>query len=247
MVGQERDEGRGLIDEGLIVRQILRASSASEVAMALRRIGFRQLFWQTWLPHIVRTWDAMPEGFLEHYYGTDADQHCAVAWAIRRKWVSFTFAEARRKLGRSREARAAERVWQAFGVCDGAVLMTGRGACPSATILTTDRDAEPLLARYGEAIALAAWRLDRMLTDHDGLTAIPRVLLPLSDKQRAALRVQIEHPELSFVEQARQLGISPRMLEKRHAQIARRFGVTSFTSAVVKAVRGGLDLDAVAG
>lgn len=221
--------------ESLLVRQILNAQTPAEIARVLRNLGFARLFWQQWRPNDIDTWDAMPDGFLEHYYGINADQYCAVAKAIHGHWRSYTFKEARKVFGGSPMAQQAEAVWRAFGVEDGIVMMTGRGERASATILSTAREAEPLYRDYAPALAFAAARLDAMLSENRELQKISRSILQLSEKQMEVLRVQIAHPDLSFAEQARMLGISPRTLVKRHQQIAERFGVSSFAGAVAKA------------
>ena len=221
--------------EALLVRQILNAQTPAEIARVLRNLGFSRLFWQQWRPTEIDTWDAMPDGFLEHYYGINADQYCAVAKAIHSHWRSYTFQEARRTFGSSPMAQQAEAVWRAFGAEDGVVLMTGRGERPSATILATSRPAEPLFQAYYPALTFAACRLDTMLSENRELQKVSRALLQLSEKQMEVLRVQIHHPDLSFAEQAKMLGISPRTLVKRHQQIAERFGVSSFAGAVAKA------------
>lgn len=217
------------------------ADSPAQIARILNKLGFKWCFWQSWEPETVTTWDAMPKGFLEHYYDVQADRFCPLAVAIRRRWQDFTFSEARRQLS-GLHAADAERVWQAFGVTDGAVVFGGRGQNVSALILTSDKSVESAFMRFRAELSIAAVRMDELLRDQPGLNRIARDFVNLSDKQLAVLRIQIDHPELSFLEQAKLLEISPRMLEKRHKQIAERFGVTSFTAAVAKAVSDGIGL-----
>jgi DNA-binding CsgD family transcriptional regulator len=231
-----------LTESGLFVRQVLGARNEDEIARLLRNLGFGRLFWQNWRPNEIDTWDAMPDGFLAHYYGIDADQHCAVARAIHSNWRSFTFKEARDAFGDTDQARQAEQVWRAFGVHDGIIIMSGRAGRMSATILTSALPAEPLFQTYGAALAFAASRLDEILVAKTDVPKISRTLLQLTEKQLEVLRMQIANPTLSFLDQAKRLGISPRMLAKRHQQIAERFGVSSFAGAVAKATAraGGL-------
>lgn len=217
------------------------ADSPAAIARLARNIGFRWCFWQTWEPETVHTWESMPSGFLAHYYGIQADRFCPVAVAIRRRWQTFTFREARELLI-SPYAEETRRVWSAFGIEDGAVVFGGRGAGVSALILCADKPVESTFLRFRAALSLAAVRMDELLRRHPGLTAIERDFIRLTEKQLAVLRVQIDHPELSFAEQAELLAISPRMLEKRHRQIADRFGVSSFTAAVAKALADGIGL-----
>ena len=229
------------VGRGTALTAFAQAESASEIARVARQLGFQWCFWQAWEPETVATWDSMPHGFLEHYYGVEADRFCPVAVAIRRRWQNFTFAEARDKL-RGPYADDTAKVWQAFGIHDGAVVFGGRGQAMSALILCAPKPVNALFSRFRAELSIAAVRMDELLRDHEGLTRIARSFLKLSDKQLEALRVQIDHPELSFSEQAKLLDISPRMLEKRHQQIAQRFNVTSFSSAVAKAVSDGIGL-----
>lgn len=219
---------------------VAKADSPAEVARIGRGLGFNWCFWQAWEPEEVLTWDAMPEGFLEHYYGTQADRFCPIAVAIRRRWQNFTFREARKALGNGPYVDDTVRVWEAFGVRDGAVIFGGRGSNVSALILAADRSVEASFLRFRAELSIAAVRMDELLRNHPGLTRIDREFTKLSDKQLDVLRIQIDHPELTFTQQAELLKISPRMLDKRHQQIAKRFGVTSFTAAVAKAVADGI-------
>jgi DNA-binding CsgD family transcriptional regulator len=218
---------------------LLASRDADEVHRTLKAVGMPWLFWQVYRPETVGTWDRFPTGFFEHYYGTDADRNCAVANAVRDQWALFTFGEAREWGGDSPEAHAAERVWTAFGIRDGIVLQGGRGPRRSITVIGLDRSegAARLVETYGDALSAAAARLDRFLLESDALIEISRRSVPLSEAMQAVLRIQIEHPEMTAQEQADALDISPRMLEKRHAQIAKRFGVSSFAGAVAMAVR----------
>lgn len=217
------------------------ADSPAAIAHLARTLGFRWCFWQSWETQTVRTWEAMPSGFLAHYYGIQADRFCPVAVAIRRRWQTFTFRDARAMLT-APYAEETRRVWSAFGIEDGAVIFGGRGPSVSALILCGERPAESTFLRFRAALSLAAVRMDELLRDHPGLPEIQREFIRLSEKQLAVLRVQIDHPELRFGEQADLLAISPRMLEKRHRQIAERFGVSSFTAAVAKALADGIGL-----
>ncbi len=229
------------LGSGSALSAFANADSPASIVRTVKAVGFKWAFWQSWEPEAVLTWDAMPDGFLEHYYGIQADRFCPVAVAIRRRWQNFTFSEARGTLT-GPYANDATRVWEAFGVKDGTVIFGGRGQNVSALILTSDKSVDSLFMQFRAELSIAAVRMDELLRGHPGLTRTARDFINLSDKQMEVLRIQIDHPELSFQEQAKLLDISPRMLEKRHQQIAKRFGVSSFTAAVAKAVADGVGL-----
>ncbi len=179
----------------------------------------------------------MPSGFLEHYYGTNLDQPCAVAEAIRQHWQCFTFAEARHRFNHRPQAKKAEDLYRAFGMNDGAVFYSGKGEENSTLVLCTSGSAAEIMEGIEPLLAAAAWKIHNLLNGHPDLLPISRTLVELSPKQLEVLRVQIENPKLSFDQQAKLMGVSRRMLEKRHRQIAERFGVSSFASAVTIAVK----------
>jgi DNA-binding CsgD family transcriptional regulator len=203
----------------------------------LQQLGFEHLLWQLRTVEQLYTWDAMPPGFLEHYYGTQVDQPCAVAEAIRQHWQNFSFDQARRHFAHRPKAGEAEKVWHSFGINDGVVFHSGWGPDCSTTVLCSSEKILSELAEYKSVLVAVAWKLHQLLENHPGLIAISRTLVDLSPKQLEVLRVQIDNPELTLPQQAALLGISPRMLDKRHSQIAARFGVSSFTSAVMLAVK----------
>jgi len=216
----------------------MKAKSVAELLAFFRGFGFSHLLWQLRTADTLFTWDAMPPGFLEHYYGTQMDQPCAVGEAVRQNWQNFTFADAQRQFSHRPGAKDAENVWRAFGVSDGAVFYSGWGEERSMLGLCTSADAMTILEGREPQFIVAAWKLNQLLIGDPGLMPIPRALVQLSPKQLEVLRVQIENPELTLPQQASLLGISRRMLEKRHSQIAGRFGVSSFTSAVMIALKG---------
>jgi len=216
--------------------------SPEDVREAVERaFGARHMVWQQFAPNVVRTWDRFPRGFFEHYYGTDADRECAIAKAVRARWTFFSFGEARSHFDRDADAPTlAERVWEAFGIQDGVAIAGGRRDVDTVTAIAFDTSAGAAsLAPADEAVLrYAAALLDRFLLDsEDDLVPIPRKPVQLSDAMRAVLQVAVDHPTASLAEQAAMLAISPRMLEKRHRQIAKRFGVSSFAGAVAVAVR----------
>jgi len=203
----------------------------------LHELGVDQLMWQLRSHDQLYTWDRMHPGFLEHYYGPQWDQPCAVAEAIRQRWQNFTFSEAREEFSHRPNAREAEKIWQAFGIQNGAVFLSGRGESRSTLVVCTSTPDGSILQTHIALFVAAAWKLHQLLANHPDVIPISRSLIQLSPKQLEVLRVQIDNPELTLAEQAKVLNISRRMLEKRHNQIAAKFGVSSFTSAVMIAVK----------
>ncbi|HAJ18895.1 MAG TPA: hypothetical protein DCL95_02345, partial [Rhodospirillaceae bacterium] len=67
----------------------------------------------------------------------------------------------------------------------------------------------------------------------------PRARGLLSPAEEATVQAQIEHPHLTVRQQASLLNVSVRTLEKRHADIARKLGVSSFPGAIVIALDHG--------
>lgn len=229
-------------DDRAIMDRLRAAASAEALSDApATAFGARRLFWQRFEPDVVQTWDRFPAGFFEHYYGTDADRECAVAKAVRARWSIFSFQEARAQFDRpGGGADLSRRVWEAFGVEDGVVVAGGRRDVDSIVVFGLEEagSGARLIASAAPALRFAAALFDGFLFGaEDQLIAIPRRPVTLSEGMQAVLRVAIDHPTASLQEQAALLEISPRMLEKRHRQIAKRFGVTSFAGAVAVAVR----------
>jgi len=219
------------------IDRVEHAQSAFEIFALLREMGVEHVLWQLRLKDELRTWDGLPAGFLEHYYGHQMDQPCAIAEAIRQHWQYFTFAEARATFNRRPHALDAEREWQAFNINDGAVFYSGRAAERSTMVLCSSGPIAPILHNRETIFVSAAWKLHHLLADDPTLISVSRNLAQLSPKQHEALSVQIDNPELTLSEQAKLLNISRRMLEKRHNQVAAKFAVSSFTSAVMMAVK----------
>jgi len=226
-----------VISDASQILRIDRAQSAFEIFAMFRDLGIEHLLWQLRTKDELLTWDGMPAGFLEHYYGQQLDQPCAVAEAIRQHWQNFSFSEARAAFTHRPHAMDAEKVWHAFNINDGAVFYSGRGAERSTTVLCSSLPIEPILKNRETIFISAAWKLHQLLSSDPALIPISRNLAELSPKQLEVLSVQIDNPELTLAEQAKLLNISRRMLEKRHNQVAAKFGVSSFTSAVMIAVK----------
>ena len=203
------------------------ATSASEIRALFQELGIEYLAWQLRTGEQLHTWDEMPGGFLEHYYGTQTDQPCAIAEAIRQNRNDFTFAEARYRFTDRPGAQKAEKIWRAFGIRDGAVFTSEIGGSRAITALCASTDMERIIRGREAVLAVGAYRLHQLLAGNPDLSPISRDLIDLPAEQLEAMRLRIDHPELAFDEQARQLGISRKELEESHSRIATRFGLTS--------------------
>jgi DNA-binding CsgD family transcriptional regulator len=227
-----------MIDRVQVFRSILMATDPAEVEVELRRAGAIALFWQTWTRDHLHTWDRLPPGFFSMYYGLDSDRHCAIANAIRAGWLAFSFKQARAHFGQTSESRDAEQIWTNFGLRDGLCVLTGFRDRRSLTLIATrDGEADRLLADHHPMFCAAAGRLDMLLRDRmDALYKASRKRRLLSPAESAVVRAQIDFPHLTVREQADILGISPRTLQRRHADIARKLGVSTFPGAIVIAL-----------
>ncbi|NQU57685.1 MAG: hypothetical protein HQ513_10650 [Rhodospirillales bacterium] len=219
------------------------AKEPQEIRDVLLALGFNGLFFQRWRPGVIENWEgSLPAGFLEHYYGLFLYRNCPVAHAIHRWRRDYTFAEVREaNLSTRCEVTDAKKVWDSFDLKDGVVLLTGREneTGKSACILTCAGPAEPLFARFGPLLALAARRLDILLTDHSEIQEVTRSDPELSKTQELVLRIQIDNPNLTYDQMAASLGMSVRALQAHHKRIAKKHNVSSFTSAVVEAMHSG--------
>lgn len=226
-----------MTDLGESFRQIAQATDPTGVETVLRRAGAVHLFWQTSCPEYLYTWDRVPQGFFSMYYGLDSDRYCAIANALRSGWVCFTFRQAREALGGTDEARDAERIWTNFDMADGLCVVQGYGSRRSLLLVSVRDGAERLLETAQPLFAAAAARLDLLLRDRlDVLYKASRKRRLLSPAEMKVVRAQIDFPRLTMGEQAQMLGISPRMLQKRHRDISKKLGVSSFHGAIVIAL-----------
>ncbi len=191
-----------------------------------RDIGFEHFIWQVRTPDELFTWDAMPAGFLEHYYGTKLDQPCAVAEAIRQHWQSFTFHEARRRFKNRPRAQQAEDLFKAFGIQDGMVFFAGRSEENSALALCTSQNADDIIGNLQPVLAAAAWKIFLLLEGHSELVPLSRLMIEVSPSEMRVLQTHIDNPHLSLTEQAHMLGMAQYDIEQCHRAIADRLGVS---------------------
>jgi|TARA_R110000765_G_scaffold424696_4_gene536104 hypothetical protein len=198
------------------------------------------MFWQTWDPDTVYTWERVPPGFFSMYYGLDSDRFCAIANAMRAGWICYTFGQARAELGNSSDSKDAEKIWNNFNMYDGICILQGFGGRRSLLTMAVTGNAERLLRQYHVVFSAAAARLDELLAaDLDSLFRAPRARGLLSPAEEATVQAQIDHPHLTVRQQAGLLNVSVRTLEKRHADIAKKLGVSSFPGAIVIALDHG--------
>jgi DNA-binding CsgD family transcriptional regulator len=198
------------------------------------------MFWQTWDPDTVYTWERVPPGFFSMYYGLDSDRFCAIANAMRAGWICYTFGQARAELGNSPDSKDAEKIWNNFNMYDGICILQGFGGRRSLLTMAVTGNAERLLRQYHVVFSAAAARLDELLAaDLDSLFRAPRARGLLSPAEEATVQAQIDHPHLTVRQQASLLNVSVRTLEKRHADIAKKLGVSSFPGAIVIALDHG--------
>lgn len=223
----------------LVADRIQHSSSPQETRDIILRLGFNGLVFQRWQAEHIENWEGeIPAGFLEHYYGAELDKFCAIARAIHSWSRSYTFAEARQQLTHTIDPEMEARVrklYADFGIVDGVVVLTGTHAIRSSVILTAGQSCERLFAEQAGLLHMAAIRLTKQL--HSGnplLSNVPRTHPVLSEVQQRILQMQIDHPEMSSAEIARELGMSPKTLHAHHKKIAKKTGVTSFTGAVLR-------------
>ncbi|MEM7438342.1 MAG: hypothetical protein AAF393_01995 [Pseudomonadota bacterium] len=223
----------------LFMDRLWSTSDPNDTKELMLQLGFNGLLFQRWSPQFIENWEGkFAEGFLEHYYGTALDQHCAVAKAIHTWTRDYSFREVREQLRPSLDPEKsirANNLFSQFGMEDGVVLLTGSNLTRSAVILSSATPCGNRFAELGGLLAFAAHRLTEQLpVGHDLLTPVPREHQPLSEMQSRILQMQIDNPAWSNAEMATALGMSPKTLHAHHKKIAKKNGVTTFTGAVLK-------------
>jgi len=218
------------------------AQNKGQIDMVLRLVGITNWLWQSWSLNDVYTVDSMPAGFIEHYYGTDADADCVVAHAVlNERWSNFAFSEARRQFaGRGRGL--AEQVWQSFGLVDGYVFFAAKAGEVGELAVVSDRPVGPIVDRHGDLLSLIAWKVRQLVEDDLPVQSISRDRVRLTERQMQVLMLQIDAPQLTLQQQAGVLGMSLTNLRNKHLAVARVFGVSSFAGAVSEAIRAGVRL-----
>lgn len=209
------------------------------IRISCKNLGIKNILWQTWDEKFVYSWDKyIPSGFLEHYYGVDADFECALSRAVKGLWPSFTFRQARTAFGQLRSADSSKKVWDSFGLRDGIVMLDGTKDRISACAFFLNDANRFFQSNYRHDLRQITSRLDGLLADRTAiLSPTPRKPMQLSSEESGALEMQIAHPDWLFAKQAQTLGISEQQLQHLHARVARKFSVTSFSSAVAEHLR----------
>jgi DNA-binding CsgD family transcriptional regulator len=224
----------------LLIKRLWQSDNPETTRDIILNLGFNGLVFQRWNLDYIENWEGkIAEGFLEHYYGAQLDQHCPIAKAIHSWSRSYTFAEARAgSNGDQENAARVESLFRQFGMVDGVVLLTGQNNLRSSVILTSATPTQKLFEEFGGVLYFAADKLTRQLnSDHPLLTHVPRENPVLSEMQTKILQMQIDHPELSNSEMANALGLSPKTLHAHHKKIAKKNGVTTFAGAVIKRLK----------
>ncbi len=227
-------------DDAELIEAFCKADSPEDIRDVFLTMGFTGVVFQRWWEDSMDNWEGqLAQGFFEHYYAAQLYKCCPVALAIHRWSRDYTFSQARSEflVGDERAQRAAS-LWLQFGIRDGVVLFTGANASKSAVILMSDDIVEERFANFCGVMAYGARRLTQKLEPGNKLLArMNRDDPHLSSTQNKILRLQVDHPELSNVEMAQRLGMSPKTLQSHHKKIAQKTGVTTFTGAVIQRMR----------
>ncbi|MCP5073705.1 MAG: hypothetical protein GY947_10485 [Rhodobacteraceae bacterium] len=227
-------------DEAVLIGAFSKAQSPEETRDVFLLMGFTGVVFQRWHAESMDNWEGqLVHGFFEHYYAAQLYKCCPIALAIHRWSRDYTFAEARCEfLVGDEKANRAKSLWQQFGIQDGVVLFTGANNLKSAVVLMSDKAVAEQFDKLGGAMAYGARCLTRQLEPGNKLlSGMNRDDPHLSSTQNKILRLQVDHPELSNVEMAQRLGMSPKTLQSHHKKIAQKTGVTTFTGAVIQRMR----------
>ncbi|WP_120496193.1 helix-turn-helix transcriptional regulator [Kiloniella sp. EL199] len=196
-------------------------------------------YWQKLTTEYVFVHDCMPEGFLDAYYGCDLDLVCPGAWAFRKRiWPKFTYLQAKNN-GEFKlydPDNLSEKHWNSFGIKDCLVILSGSPDLNSVACFAYDHaiiDPTGICLPYIEM----TMKLDSWLYNSRHLKPYKREFSGLSPKEKEAIKIQINKPGLTIAEQARYLNISVPTLRIRRERIAKKYGVSSFSSAVLLAER----------
>ena len=196
-------------------------------------------YWQKQTTEFVFTYDCMPKGCIDDYYGSDIDLLCPGAWAFRKRiWPVFSFEQARQ----SEEFRyydpecAGEKHWQSFGFKDCMLVLSGTPGLDSFASFGFDFYIENPRKVSLPYIALTH-KMDVWFNHHPELIPYPREFSGLSSREKEIMMLHIKNPELSSEMQAHILGISPRTMKGYRERIAKKYDVTTFTGAVTKAIK----------
>ncbi|WP_085900826.1 helix-turn-helix transcriptional regulator [Kiloniella majae] len=221
----------------LTLEQVSSCSNLDELSSVFKESN-QFFYWQKQTRDFVFTYDKMPFGSLDGYYGSDIDLVCPGAWAYRKRiWPVFSFEQAKKseEFSYYDPDGISHQYWLSYGIKDCLLILSGTPELNSFAVFGFDEIIEDPV-QISLPFILATQKMDIWLEHHDQLKSYSREFSSLSAKEKEAVILQIKKPDLSRREQANILGISENTLKARQERIAKKYGVTSFTSAVVKAV-----------
>ncbi|WP_085908733.1 helix-turn-helix transcriptional regulator [Kiloniella majae] len=195
-------------------------------------------YWQKQTENFVYTFDKMPEGCIEGYYGPDLDLYCPGAWAFRsRIWPVFSFTQARTsRFFKSYDPQDLSlNFWKSHGINDFLCVLSGTPGLASFSFFGFKDIIDNPMDIALPYIHLTH-QMDRWLPNHQELKPYSRQFSALSPSEKRTIALQIEQPRLSFKELALLLGISENTLKVRQKRIAKKLG-TSYVGAILLSVR----------
>ncbi len=227
-------------DDCQLIDAFCKSKTPEETSDLFLKMGFSGLVFKRWYPDVMDNWEGhLAKGFFEHYYAAQLYKWCPVALAIHNWSRDYTFTEARKEfLVGDEKARRVESVWRQFGINDGIVMFTGENKIRSSVVIMSNKPVGEKFTRLGGVLAYAARRLASQLPPgHELLSQMSREDPDMSAMQNKILQLQIDRPDLSNIEMAQRLGMSPKTLHSHHKKIAKKTGVTTFAGAVIKRMK----------
>lgn len=194
-----------------------------------------RFYWQKQETDFVYTYDKMPSGVMSRYYGSDIDMVCPGAWAFRsRIWPVFSFKQALDSpLFSSYDfEQVSLNFWKSCGVSDFLCVLSGQPGLNSFSFFAFDKIIDNPVDVSLPYIALTR-KMDVWLNEHIDLKPYSREFSGLSSSEKDVVRLQVNDPSLSQKEKALMLNISVQTLRAKEKRIAEKFGVTSFSSAIL--------------
>lgn len=196
-------------------------------------------YWQKQETDFVYTYDKMPEGVMADYYGKDIDLVCPGAWAFRsRIWPAFSFKQALEShlFSLYDLDNVSYKFWTELGIKDFLCILSGRPGLNSFSFFAFNEIINDPVSISLPYTALTH-KMDTWLEHHPNLIPYSREFSSLSTSERKVLKLEVNNPNLSQKEKADILEISINTLREKQKRIAKKFGVSSFTSAVLLAER----------
>ena len=203
-----------------VIIQSLKTQNPEELQNILLDIGIQYFLWHTRLATTVEYWDKMPKGFLETYFGLNADAYCPTAWKLRQyDDPYFTLEESRNERAQhEKQTIEAIKTWHTFGIFDGLAVLPQKDVL---CVYVQNDYANIFKEQYSEALIVLSFRLTKALKGRgDLLTAQPREFVSLSEREYEVLRAEIDNPTLKDYQLARLIGISKASLQKYRKKIS---------------------------